>query len=381
MGKTIDISLLQTFANGVRNFVQRFIGTAAKTAAAETSDKWKEFVSDGRPVHNIVNPLVDYYFKLLPALGYKFPDVSRTWYFSGWVSGSGEKNRADRSNPYLIFCKGDYLILECDGEPTQTIKQDYNYFACYNLLPGKVYHWSIYKDGEVIKDGEFKTIGFARLINIPTWPNVRDIAYYPIMKMNRVLSGANPDNVVVGSDDYNFIKSLGIDFQLNLRTPKAGSSQDKAWRSDLFANGANINIPAYSDALKSGQANFKKAITTIISELQAGHRVAFNCWAGADRTGTLRYILQGICCVPKRIAQGYYELTSFMYWENFKRWDDKDGEDGFRYFDKALEEKFGTDDLYIQCYRFLTEVIGVTPAQIKDLQKELMVDPTIVPQI
>ena len=377
--KVLPLSSLRIIFEKVRSMISSSIGTAAQTAAAEASAGWKDFVSDGRPIHNIVNPLVDYYFKLLPALGYKFPDVSRTWYFTGYVSGSGEKNRADRSNPYLVFCKGDYLLLECEGEPSQTIQQDYNYFACYNLLPGKVYRWSVFKDGEVIKDGEFKTIGFARLINIRTWPNVRDIAYYPIMKMNRVLSGANPDNVEVGSDDYNFIKSLGIDFQLNLRTPKSGSSQDKAWRPDLFERGTNINIPAYSASLTSGQANFKKVITTLISELKAGHRVAFNCWAGADRTGTLRYYLQGICGVPKRIAQGYYELTSFMFWENFKRWDDKDGEDDFRYLDKDLEARFGPD-FYTQCYLFFTEIVGVTDAQIKDLQKELMVDPSSAPE-
>lgn len=374
--KYLTLSSLGTIFSGVRRLIDRAIGTAAKTAAAEASAGWKEFVSDGRPVHNIVNPIVDAYFKSLPALGYKYDDVSRTWYYYKYVSGSSTKNMADRSNPFLVFCRGDSLLLECEGLPSQTILPRNNVFECYQLLPGKVYRWTVTKSGKVINEGEFKTIGDFRFINIPTWPNVRDIGYANILKMNRVLRGANPDNVVVGSDDYKLIQSLGIDFQLNLRTPTAGSASSKPWRPDLFPRGVDNNIADYSNVLTK-PTGWKSAITTLLTELKDGHRVAFNCYAGADRTGSFCYILQGICGVPKRIAQGFYESTSFLFWENFLRWD-KEGDDYFRLFDKDLEKKFGPD-FYTQCYRLLTEVVGITPAQIKELQQQLMVDPATAP--
>ena len=332
--------------------------------------------ADTIPVHNIVNPIVEAYFAQLPDEGYKYADVSRMWYFTKYVSESSKKNMADRSNPFLVFCPGDSLLLESEGLPSQTILPKNNFFECYQLLPGKLYHWSVIKAGAVIKEGEFRTVGDFRLINIPTWPNVRDIAYGPVMKMDRVLRGANPDNVEVGSDDYNLIKSLGIDYQLNMRSPKAGSDTEKPWRPDLFPAGCNNSINDYTSCLTK-PTGWKTAITTLLSELKAGHRVAFNCYAGADRTGTLCYILQGICGVPKRIAQGYYELTSLMFWLNTKMWD-KAGEDDFRQFDKAIEKKFGPD-YYTQCYRLLTEVVGITSAQIKELQKELMIDPSSAP--
>ncbi len=328
------------------------------------------------PIHNTVNPIIDAYFKSLPEMGYKYNDVSRIWYYYKFVRPSSTKNMADRSNPYLVFARGDSLLLECDGLPSQTILPKNNVFECYQLLPGKVYHWSVSKAGKVIDKGEFKTIGDFRFINIPTWPNVRDIGYANILEMDRVLRAANPDNVEVGSADYDLIKSLGIDFQLNLRTPKAGSSQDKPWRPDLFPRGCNNNIADYSNILTK-PTGWKTAIETLITELKAGHRVVFNCFAGADRTGSFCYILQGICGVPKRIAQGFYESTSFLYWENFLIWDEE-GEDYFRLFDKDLEKRFGPD-FYTQCYCLLTEVVGITPAQIKELQQELMVDPSSAP--
>lgn len=55
-----------------------------------------------------------------------------------------------------------------------------------------------------------------------------------------------------------------------------------------------------------------------------------------------------------------------------------EGDDYFRLWNKDLEKKFGPD-FYTQCYRLLTEVVGVTAGQIKELQKELMVDPSSAP--
>lgn len=345
--------------------------TLAQQAASQSGTPASDI-----PVHNIVNPIVDAYLKSLPALGYKYNDVSRMWYYTKYVSESSKKNMADRSNPYLVFSRGESLLLESEGLPSQTILPKNNVFELYQLLPGKEYHWSVSKTGKVIENGSFRTIGDVRLINIPTWPNVRDIAYAPVMNIDRVLRAANPDNVEVGSDDYKLIKSLGIDFQLNLRTPKANSASDKPWRPDLFPRGCNINIADYSNILTK-PTGWKSAITTLLTELKAGHRVVFNCFAGADRTGSFCYVLQGVCGVPRRIAQAFYELTSLLYWLNTKIWDDE-GEDYFRLWDKDLEKRFGSD-FYTQCYRLLTEVVGITPAQIKELQKELMVDPSSAP--
>lgn len=374
--KVLALSSLRIIFEKVRSMISSSIGTAAQTAAAEASAGWKDFVSDGRPIHNIVSPIIDAYFKSLPTMGYKYNDVSRTWYYYKFVRPSSEKNMADRSNPYLVFSRGDSLLLECEGYPSQTILPRNNVFECYQLLPARLYRWTVTKAGKVINEGEFKTIGDFRFINIPTWPNVRDIGYANILKMDRVLRAGNPDGVVVGSDDYKTIQSLGIDFQLNLRTPQSGSATEKAWRPDLFPRGCNCNIADYSNILTK-PTGWKSAIETLITELQAGHRVVFNCFAGADRTGSFCYVIQGVCGVPMRIAQGFYESTSFLFWENFLRWDEE-GDDYFRLWNKDLEKKFGPD-FYTQCYRLLTEVVGITAGQIKELQKELMVDPSSAP--
>ena len=333
---------------------------------------------DGIPVHNITNPIVRDYFEHLPEGGYAQNDVSRMWYYTKYVSESSKKNMADRGNPYIVYCDGgDSLLLYCEGEKPQTILPYHNIYECYILMPNKTYNWKVMNGDKIVKEGRFKTIGDVRLINLPTWPNMRDIGGHGL-KHGLVYSGANPDSVVVGSDDYNVIKYLGIDTQINFRTPKASSASENPWRSDIFSYGYNIDIADYS-SLFTKTAGFKKAFETFVVELKKGRKVAFNCYAGADRTGTFRYVVQGVCLVPKKIAQGFYELTSIMYWLNTKMWD-KEGEDDFRKFDADLEKKFGKD-FYTQCYRLLTEVVKVSPTTIRELQDILMENPSLVPQI
>lgn len=339
-------------------------------ATLPISSKTEDEVEDAIPVHNITNPIVREYFASLPVGGYSQTDISRMRYFAWYNTGSAEKNMADRGNPYVVYADGDALTLECPGEPTQTILPRTQRFECYLLLPGKTYSWRVTKSGKVVKQGKFKTVGDIRLIQIPTFPNMRDIAYPP-MKFDRVLSAANPDNVVVGSDDYNTIKALAIDTEINLRTPKAGSNTEKPWRSDIFTYGYDIDIAAYAPAITK-PTGWKKVIETLIKELELGHKVVFNCYAGADRTGTLRYILQGFCGVPRHIAHGFYELTSLMFWENFKRYDDESDGGGLRKFDRLLATKFGSDlDFQSQCYRFLNEIVKLSESQLTTLRRLL----------
>lgn len=321
---------------------------------------------DDLPIHCIINPIVLDYFRQLPKDGYIKNDVSRMWHYKRYVRPYAEKNMADKSNPYLVFVDGDYLILESDGEKPQTILPKNKFFACYILMPNKIYNWKVYKNDKVIKYGSFKTVGDIRLINIPTWPNLRDIGGFGI-KHGLVYSAANPDEVVVGSDDYNIIKYLGIDTQINLRTPKEGSASEKPWRQDIFDYGYNIDIAAYATVFRS-TAGFKRAFETLLSELKKGRKVVFNCFAGADRTGTFRYILQGLCGVPKRVAQGHYELTTLMWWQNSKMWADYDDEGyDFNELDETLEARFGKD-FYTQCYRLMKEVVKVSEEKIQEFQ-------------
>ena len=66
---------------------------------------------------------------------------------------------------------------------------------------------------------------------------------------------------------------------------------DKFWNSDVYV----------------------RALQWLIDELRLGKPVFFNCIYGADRTGTLAFILEALLGVGENQLSIDYELTSFSY--------------------------------------------------------------------
>lgn len=348
-----------------------------ETLAQQAATPQPSQPQSGIPEHDIENWAVRAYLAAMPKEGYDLSSISRVRPFTRFVQESTKKRSwTEEQNPYFIYGKGDSLVLTCEGQPSQTITPSGGVFACYLLIPGKTYQWTMTLSGKTIDSGQFKTNGAVRMIGFDNWTNMRDIGYAGYINYGLLYSGANPDEVIADSPDHDIIRYLGINTQLNLRTPKSGSTQNKPWRPDLFARGTNINIEDYSSLLTIGtSSNFKKAFEYIVTELEAGRRVVFNCWAGADRTGTLRYAIQALCGMPAYLCQAYYEMTSLSRWLNTKIWDKEEGSSGeMRTFIGKLTKLFGPDP-YTQFYRLFTEYLGITDAWIKRLQKKLMVNP------
>ena len=56
---------------------------------------------------------------------------------------------------------------------------------------------------------------------------------------------------------------------------------------------------------------YQKALRDVISRLSAGKTVYFHCMAGADRTGTLAFIIGALLGVSESDLSKDFELTSF----------------------------------------------------------------------
>ena len=324
--------------------------------------------NDNIPVHNIENWAIQKMLEDMPKEGYVSGSISRIRPFVLMVQEKSKASWTEQLNPYVVYVAGDYLMLECQGEKTQKVLPTYGVFMLYVLLPNKLYTWTVYKNEKVVGTGKFKTIGNVRMIGFDNWTNFRDIGGFGI-KHGLVYRGANPDNVVVDSADHERIKLLGITTQLNLRTPSTGSTTEGAWRSDIFSRGLNNDIEDYSTLITKG-IKFKKAFEYLVTSLEAGHIVAFNCFAGADRTGTFCFIIQALCGVPAYVCHAFYEMTSLSRWLNTKKWDETEGGD-FRKFITKLQSLYGNDP-YTQAYRLCTEKIGITKQWIDRLRAVLL---------
>jgi len=94
----------------------------------------------------------------------------------------------------------------------------------------------------------------------------------------------------------------------------------------------------------------------------------FHCWAGADRTGTLSFLILGYLGVPEDDVILDYEATTLSVWgERSRNYPD------FANMRDALRRVYGSDgaDLQTQIHRFFL-TIGLTEKELKVLESILL---------
>jgi protein tyrosine/serine phosphatase len=107
-------------------------------------------------------------------------------------------------------------------------------------------------------------------------------------------------------DDVDLIAALGADKEYAL----VESSSD-TWLNDLkLDNVAQRDLIHYD--FNYGSSNYaiaRQTVTEVMRDVVAGKDIFFHCRVGADRTGTLAYLLEGLLGVPDEERYEEYELT------------------------------------------------------------------------
>ena len=177
----------------------------------------------------------------------------------------------------------------------------------YNLIPGKKYTYSV--RGDIAWTSSFTPEGSLRLMHVEGVRNVRDLGGWKAgdytIKYGRVYRGAQ----------LNGISDTGRDAVLN--TMKVAA--------DIDLRGASTNplelesyypysVTMFAITGNSG-ALYIKAIRQIIQLLEQyqfdERAVYFHCIYGADRTGTLAFLIEALLGVSESDLSKDFELTSF----------------------------------------------------------------------
>lgn len=155
--------------------------------------------------------------------------------------------------------------------------------------------------------GTLKPLDALRWINTVT-PNVRDIGGWACdggkVKYGLLIRGG-----YLRSDDRNvLVGQLGIQHDLDLRgATEAPVLTESPLGSDVYYTCA----PQYAMYALTPVNAWKINLRTIFNAVTHNEPVYFHCSAGADRTGTLACVLEGILGVSQNGIDKDYELTSF----------------------------------------------------------------------
>ena len=209
----------------------------------------------------------------------------------------------------VTYDPGDYSTSQIDSYAPATAVVS-NYRPIGKTLGGKTYYNQVpgvetpfAATGEA---GTLKPLDFLRYIQTNTW-NVRDLGGWACdggtVKYGLLFRGGEPS-----SADYNvLVKELGIKYDLNLR----GSSEAPWTKSPLGDDVFFVKAEAYNWYSLTNVEAWRINLRCVFDAVTHNEPVYFHCAAGADRTGTLACVLEGLLGMSQSDIDKDYELTTF----------------------------------------------------------------------
>ena len=282
-------------------------------------------------------------------------DTNKCVYFTG----DNRENEVNYSNGWTTYCDQPnqydtgvtgtvnvYEYNESTGTASNTIASyvTANNGKLYNMIPNKVYYWVSATDSS--KNGYVRPLGERRIISIDnTYPttqpkyktrNVRDLGGIKVDK--------NGDGTIDGTIKYGklyrgekiwggngssvqYYTKLGIDYEMDLRGDGEvkPATEDHLTRITSDPSNANNNVfeiihyeidyTAFNDNYYKARDAAARVMYEFVRAHNAGdddYALFFHCRIGADRTGTLAYILEGLLGAPPEERYRDYELTVFF---------------------------------------------------------------------
>ncbi len=264
--------------------------------------------------------------------------------------------------------------------------------------------WRYDKFHDVPKGGRVskcETTNDVRWVNVPGLRNVRDLGGWNGLRTGMVYRGSqlwNENGPVTRTKDENSApvtraaKWKGNAF-VHPTPETAVAIRELGWKTDLDLRGEDecrkpdqlplldyaphmqlkrANMLTYVGSLQGRWEDMRDALKVFCDE--ANYPIYFHCKAGADRTGTLAFFLEGICGCSQADIDIDYELTSVCgetRVRNARNYKHRDRECILRmwecvkgYRGKTLEEKFANCAIHL--WRLTDEDIATIRRMLKD---------------
>ncbi len=275
------------------------------------------------------------------------------------------------------------------------------------LVPGTTYYWRVLDNKKNILNDDYSfrvtDVLSVRTMNVEGMFNMRDLGGWTAQSgtkipYGKVYRGGNFSRITETGKET-LIEELGVKTEIDLRTNGTNALNDS--RIEYFKAGMwqyTMIIPGYSSpaaeddgktvrGYDSGSVSSLKVIFEKLAD-NSSYPVYFHCNAGADRTGTLAFLLEGLLGVSYDDIIKDFELTSFS--DQGARYRSKVNGDSFD--DSGIFENttgnlisFGKmHELIMSNYptkngtlvasieRYLKEVVGLSDETIKDVRTNLL---------
>ena len=188
-------------------------------------------------------------------------------------------------------------------------------FTVYNVVPKSNTQFTVTdNDGNVVQWGTLNPTHFLRQIKSANSRNMRDLGGWACdggtVKYGKIIRGG----AVTPEDREVLVNQLGIRTDVELRSTLNVQSDFGGVIPTSSELGEDINYHIYDNYAWYGFTRTelcRQIISDIFESVKNGDPVYMHCHAGADRTGTIAFILEAILGISQSDIDMDFELTSF----------------------------------------------------------------------
>lgn len=220
---------------------------------------------------------------------------------------------------------GELTVFDNGTRSKYTVTVQKGPYTFYNITPGVGGEFYVMNGDAIIQQGHLRPTGTLKMIYSDTHglQNMRDLGGWSCdggtVKYNLMIRGGAVIDAI-DADRSTWVKLLDIKHDLFLKTyydSQLEGREEYRTKSPLGDNVAfyQKDLSSEDSENKRNFAQAKEQMNSIINYLFdsviAGETVYFHCLAGADRTGMVAIIVEGVLGVSKNDIDKDYELTSF----------------------------------------------------------------------
>ncbi|MBQ2631061.1 MAG: tyrosine-protein phosphatase [Kiritimatiellae bacterium] len=203
-------------------------------------------------------------------------------------------------------------------------------FDAENLLAGTDYEWfaqSVSASGGCtdVGHGEFSTeAGVVRWLSVPGARNVRDIGGWTGLRQGRVYRGSQlnglPRHPVGLSAEGRkvLVRDLRVRTEVDFRAPNREERGDFVSESAAGLRLLSRPVPPPPALFDPKAASAYRAALMVFAD-DGNYPVYMHCAAGAERTGMVAFMLEGLCGAPEEVLCADFELTGFSCFDERPR--------------------------------------------------------------
>lgn len=195
--------------------------------------------------------------------------------------------------------------------------------------------------------------------------NVRDLGGWPCdggtVKYGLLIRGGK----LAAADRAVLVGDLGIQHDLDLRGREGGGSDDEPdmTESPLGSDVWYTRTQQYAWYALTPVATWQAYLRCVIDAVTHREPVYFHCTAGADRTGTLACVLEGLLGMSQSDIDKDYELTTFYSGSGSDATARRRNESDWKGLINAINAVFG-DTFRDKCVHFAVGTCGMSLADI-----------------